>query len=230
MQDKVSNELFGKFAEANPVAVKESHWQKGALKEKEDLGSGNPQLPVMRVTAEEAHRFARWIGGYLPTTAQFDRAAGAGLELPEVNPLKKAAWDALNFQQKCQLGVRFGHDGFKQWHQLSDDDKKAVGVNRFVEGPMPLNEATIDVGPYGCRHLAGNGREYTNSIYLTTKLISSASDKDLSKADVELRGKSYRSHVPSFWQFGPDLDFVDFRARPDVTFDIGFRVVVHPGR
>ena len=57
MEDKVWNELFAKFAPKHPSAGKE-------------------RLPVMEITARQAHEFAVWLGGSLPSPEQWDKAAG----------------------------------------------------------------------------------------------------------------------------------------------------------
>jgi serine/threonine protein kinase/formylglycine-generating enzyme required for sulfatase activity len=234
MRDQVTNGLFARFAMARPDAVKNSHWTQGAQKGDQDLGNQDPLLPVMRITAEEAHGCARWLGGYLPSTAQYDRAAGHNVELAEPNPLNKAAWDKLSKDEKLKLGVNLSRDGFLQWNNLSKGDQLLFGVNRAERGPMRIDEPTLDVGPHGCRHLAGNGREYTNNLWKPNKLLSSVFDKEnLNDAEVELRGKSYRSHVPSLWRFGDggtaDLDRAKCRDNSQELSDIGFRVVIYPG-
>jgi formylglycine-generating enzyme required for sulfatase activity len=88
MENKVSNELFA-------LAMNDPDFQKSLADEKKvhsetikdqwklggignsDLGmDGKDQWPVLRVTVTEAHLFARWLGGYLPSVAQWDKAGG----------------------------------------------------------------------------------------------------------------------------------------------------------
>ncbi|HEY1381227.1 MAG TPA: bifunctional serine/threonine-protein kinase/formylglycine-generating enzyme family protein [Gemmataceae bacterium] len=78
LRDKVTNHAFALFARAQPDAVRDSKWKDGAA------GDNNIPLgvtrfdfyPVVRVSVDEARRFARWLGGDLPTARQWDKAAG----------------------------------------------------------------------------------------------------------------------------------------------------------
>jgi hypothetical protein len=78
MENKVSNRLFGAFVKANPEALKSSNWEQGARdKAWHDLPAKEHQdFPVMNVTLPEAHKFAQWLGGEIPTARQWDLAAG----------------------------------------------------------------------------------------------------------------------------------------------------------
>jgi serine/threonine protein kinase len=100
MRDKVSNALFQAFATAHPEVIGKPQWRKGALVEgpdgkKRDLGVEGEQrlFPVFNVTAADAHEFARWLGGALPTVRQWDLAGGRYESLiapfqDPLNPLK----------------------------------------------------------------------------------------------------------------------------------------------
>ena len=66
METKVTNSLFHDFADAEKSAVVSTAW-KSTL-------PGN--LPAVNMTAGEAHALAKWLGGKLPTTQQWDEAAG----------------------------------------------------------------------------------------------------------------------------------------------------------
>jgi serine/threonine protein kinase len=69
MESKVSNDLFASFARANPEAVK------GGWTDKD-----RELLPALGMTAVEADALAHWMGGLLPSKAQWDRAAGYRVE------------------------------------------------------------------------------------------------------------------------------------------------------
>src|SRR5262249_52828406 len=71
MRDKVWNDLYARFAAAEPAKAGKT-WEKGAEvvrgNETLDLGwESNRQLPALRMTVEQAHRFAIWLGGRLPS-------------------------------------------------------------------------------------------------------------------------------------------------------------------
>jgi serine/threonine protein kinase/formylglycine-generating enzyme required for sulfatase activity len=144
MIDKVSNQVFQAFADAHPELLTNSKWQLGGQvfdrekKQSRDLGVtvGTVTLPVMRVTVEEAHQCATWLGGDLPTTRQWLTAAGRHEE-GATGPFTGDS-AALNAGE--------------------------IAINREKEGPMPVGSATKDVRPNGCRDMAGNGKEWTRTI------------------------------------------------------------------
>ncbi len=79
MENKVWNAFFAEFAQANPATVAKTAWR----------NDSPPRQPATRMNAAEAFAFARWLGGKLPTTAQWDYAAGvqnkAGRNGPSAN-------------------------------------------------------------------------------------------------------------------------------------------------
>ncbi|HEV3004863.1 MAG TPA: bifunctional serine/threonine-protein kinase/formylglycine-generating enzyme family protein, partial [Pirellulales bacterium] len=93
---------------------------------------GEGRLPVVRVTWYEAEDFAKWLGGHLPTEKQWDKAAGR-FEAQQREGPYRGRWDS--------------------------DPRPAVAVNR--SGPCSMDEHTDDVSPFGCRHMSGNGKEWT---------------------------------------------------------------------
>jgi len=148
MEDKVSNGLFGAF-------VKNGHPRPAA-----DNATDESQLPVFRVTWQEAEEFAKWLGGNLPTEKQWDKAAG-------------------RFEADASEGPFHG-----RW---DSDPRPAVSVHRAA--PSRLDEATDDVSPFGCRHMSGNGKEWT-----FTETIDGLR---------RLRGRSFREDAPLMFR---DLD------------------------
>jgi hypothetical protein len=78
METKVSNGLFKEFAGARAAEAEAgASWRNAPA-----------LLPVTGVNVTEARQFARWLGGYLPTTKQWDYAAGvtkrAGRDGPSI--------------------------------------------------------------------------------------------------------------------------------------------------
>lgn len=78
MRDKVTNHDFALFARERPQDVRNSKWQLGPEGPNAiALGWGDyPFHPVMRVSVDDANRFAKWLGGRLPTAREWDKAAG----------------------------------------------------------------------------------------------------------------------------------------------------------
>src|SRR5262249_29642815 len=67
MEDKVWVGLFRKFA-TPPRKLKNTGWESLAVNKKD------PDTPVMGVVAADAEQCARWLGGELPTTREWDKA------------------------------------------------------------------------------------------------------------------------------------------------------------
>lgn len=65
MTNKAWNGLMSAFATDSPGAIGKDIWK-----------SADPWLPAVNMTVEEAHRCAVWMGGKLPSTEQWDFAAG----------------------------------------------------------------------------------------------------------------------------------------------------------
>jgi formylglycine-generating enzyme required for sulfatase activity len=103
-------------------------------------GKWEANCPVFGVTFPEAQLFAKWVGGDVPTTDEWDRAAGLN------------AWDG-----KDPLTGPFQG----QWDPANKPDI-AVGSRK---PPRPVGQATADVSTSGCRDMAGNGFEWTRTYF-----------------------------------------------------------------
>lgn len=80
MTREVTNKWFAEFANQQDTELDpNSAWRLGALAGTELLGVDEKysDYPVVQVTADDAYRFAHWLGGLLPSTSQWDKAAGA---------------------------------------------------------------------------------------------------------------------------------------------------------
>jgi serine/threonine protein kinase len=202
METKVPVALFRQFAAANPTLVKGKDWEAKGV-----AGAAKPRdkQPVMKVTSLEAYHCARWLNGNLPTRRQWDKAAG-------------------RFEPERLEGPFQG-----KWDPASP---AGIAVNRGTEGPMDCGQAARDIGPLGCRDMAGNGREWTRDLGLdrgtVELLVNSAKDNN---TFVHLRGQSYAEDKPLL--FG-DLERKEKDNDPDIKLfwnaepDIGFRVVIEP--
>ena len=138
MRDKVSNgqfnavandegmkQLLDEAAKAGPWAIRRE-WTKDG-RDSPDQAS----LPVVYVTFPEARCFAQFLGGDLPTAAQWDKAAGR--------------YD--------------GGDGPFQPGRPAKG--LAIARNRTQQGPIAVGNAEGDESVFGCRDMADNGREWT---------------------------------------------------------------------
>lgn len=169
MEQKVSNGLFGEFAKAHPEQLaKETEWTLGASNSAGDLKNDIPRLPVFRMTVDEAHRCCAWLGGRLPDTRQWDKAAGL-FDHPELSGPFDPAW--------------------------KPGDKLGIGVNRGEEGPLEIGAAKDDKSPMGCFDMAGNGAEWTRDIAgIEGRKVPL--EKPTSLDNVLWRGQSYNKPAP----------------------------------
>ena len=98
----------------------------------------------MRVHVEEAQHFAVWLGGNLPTVQQWNKAAGLNKD------------DRKDDRQPDATGpYRRGRQPF------APED---LGIDREQQGPLDVGRARLDESPWGCRDMAGNGREWTRNL------------------------------------------------------------------
>lgn len=75
MQDAGFKQLIDEYATPHPWTVSDK-WKDGGLKAGKPIGIADKQLPVLGVTVTQAHCFARWLDGNLPTAQQWDKAGG----------------------------------------------------------------------------------------------------------------------------------------------------------
>ena len=136
MVNKVSNDQYREFAETASSEPSPT-WRTGPIG-KEFIGvDDHPDLPALNMTVVDAHNYARWIGGYLPTIDQWDLAAG---------------W----FNQSGQGPFR------GTW---SSDAALDIAVGGFGSAPKPVGTSVDDVSPHGVRDMAGNGLEWTRNLF-----------------------------------------------------------------
>jgi serine/threonine protein kinase len=211
MENKVSNRLFQQFAAAQPDAAKESLWRKGpSINEKQnenqDVANINMDWPVFMTTAGEAHAFALWMGGRLPSARQWDKAAGVEVQAETGLPGPyRIPWD--------------------------ESSKTEIAVNRTLDGPLPAGAATADISPLGCRDMAGNGYEWTRSLiaprsgYVPREFPDLQGEKE-NRDMVLLRGQSYANEEPLSYEAIKASGDSQPQAADEPKFDISFRVVI----
>ncbi|MCA9071639.1 MAG: SUMF1/EgtB/PvdO family nonheme iron enzyme, partial [Planctomycetaceae bacterium] len=185
MEDKVWSNLFQAFAKANPYKIEEdSQWML------------NPpgRQPIFYVNLQEAHWFARWMGGQLPSGPEWDTAAG--YYIPEddreqtVGPFKSP----LDPLEKPNVAV-YGEQ------QLGES-----GLFEPVKPAESMDDPfTDDVGPLGVRYMAGNGEEFTRSTQAGELEVSE--DYENPKAEVLLRG------MPFFHIYERPLDYEIMKSK-----------------
>jgi formylglycine-generating enzyme required for sulfatase activity len=168
----------------------------------QDIGVDDADLPALRVTVLEAHACARWLGGWLPEVREWNKAAGF-LDESQHPDSRLQAWEALRNHA---------------------DKTSAIAVGREALGPMPLNLDTSDVSLFGCRHMSGNGREWTNTMaFPDGQTVAQNALEFPLDSEVMLRGQSYRA-ARSYTSKSTPASHPPLEA----SSEIGFRVILHP--
>ncbi|WP_406695966.1 bifunctional serine/threonine-protein kinase/formylglycine-generating enzyme family protein [Singulisphaera sp. Ch08] len=190
MKDKISNRVFARFAAKEPKLLKGTAWR---------MPPGKGQnLPAFNVTAEEACRFAHWLGRdrakvRLPRVEQWDKASGCydvtTQQGPFVEPWKPG-----------DLTIAVGRDS-----------------------PAPVGSSSHDLSPLGCRDMAGNGMEWTRNSTIEGKMLPFPEG---SFDPVLLRGRSFKLSSPLLYKDLRDVDERMNWDADKGESDIGFRLVI----
>lgn len=162
------------------------------------------RVPVFRVSVDDAASYAESIGGYLPTTLQWDKAAGR-FEEPRLPGPFLTPWQS-------------GH----------------IAVARSEWGPLPSGDGRSDRSPFGCWDMAGNGREWTRNLEFDAQNRLIPLKQPTKNDRVELRGQSFRRRSPFKFEDPPEGEFYLDQEDPAgqkrfAADDLGFRVVIELG-
>jgi formylglycine-generating enzyme required for sulfatase activity/uncharacterized membrane protein YkvA (DUF1232 family) len=111
--------------------------------------NGMEQHPVVHVAYEDAEAYAAWAGKYLPTEAEWERAARGGLEG------KKFTWGDEHFPNGKAMANSW--QGEFPWQNLLQDG---------FEGTSPVG--SFPANGYGLFDMAGNVWEWTSDWFVTS--------------------------------------------------------------
>ncbi len=174
MKHKVSNRVFRQYAAGHQKELAGSEWEKGAKVNMRDLGIDGERLdyPVFRVTVDQAHQCALWLGGELPTPEQWDKAGG------------------------CFAGQFGPFEGNTiEWH--SDKEEFALAPL----GPLPVGRAKRDKSFFGCCDMASNGWEWTCGMCQANSERGRVPfDHPEQNVDIAMRGMTYVNGKPYAFQ------------------------------
>lgn len=223
MKEKVWRELFDAYLAENPKQISRdrieaihANWSKedaevsatsqASKKSNKAVVKGtsdHPRWPVTGLSPEEASLVADWIGGKLPTTSQWNRAAGYDFHRPPSGCQPPSDWK----QDVWERGP------FKEpWNGVDDP---GIALRAFAD----VGTSSKDVSYYGCHDMAGNCSEFMrNSVAGLQLPLSPDADQN-----IVVRGKAIGSSFP--------LYFKDFSKPPAHRFNeaddnTSFRIVV----
>jgi formylglycine-generating enzyme required for sulfatase activity len=204
METKVWNDLFAQFAAEHQEISGE--WNNGWAESPDKLPDKklNGRWPVLKVSCRDAFLFAQWLGGRLPTEDQWKRAAG------------------------CYEGQQGPTSGATDDQPATDES--GVSYARIQTGPLPVGVAQRDRSPFGCRDMAGNGREWTRTgKYPIPGPIDKAPDRNTGQtmitcgrsfyASESLRFHDSDSYIKKEFEFNPAQPF------DERYYEISFRVI-----
>jgi eukaryotic-like serine/threonine-protein kinase len=168
------------------------------------------RLPAVNVTAGKAYEFAQWLcgpRGNLPSDKQW--LAAAGFYDHELGRLPS---DWLNGPYR------------EPWDQA---DKTQISVNRGEEGPRPVGQASRDESYYGCRDMAGNGEEWTSTVYSGVFRDDIPIPQLPNQGLVRILGMSHGAPEPvSFSSLGVETSRYKIEEKASFSPNISFRVVL----
>jgi formylglycine-generating enzyme required for sulfatase activity len=171
------------------------------------------EQPVTGVTFSQASTYAAWVGGRLPTEAEWEKACRGGLEIPR-EPL--IGWGQMKGNDQAERPYPWGNKLPSEG--LLNFDGAGLGMSSAV-GSYPGGAS-----PYGALDMAGNVWEWTSSTYTSYPYNPMDGRESTAGETYVLRGGSF------------DASAFDVRCtirREQLPFvksnHSGFRVVVSPG-
>lgn len=173
----------------------------------DDARIGSPEHPAVLVTAAEAAAYCAWVGGRLPTEAEWERAARAG------SPRRFPWGDHWN----DRIANAAPHDP-----ALPDRDGY-----RYL---APVGALRDGANPHGLLHAAGNVWELTADAYDAEAYASARAVEPRGPAQGELRVIRGGSHEtpPHMLRVTQRAAIREHEARPDVGFRCAY-AEVFPG-
>ncbi|MCP4361084.1 MAG: protein kinase [Chloroflexi bacterium] len=160
--------------------------------------AGFADYPINNVTWHGADAYCRWVGGRLPTEAEWEFAA------------------------------RGGDGRLYPWGDVLPDDNLAVFGETTFDALQPVNNLSAGAAPFGLYHMAGNVREWVQDgydpIYYDIGPPENPTGPTVNNYDDHvLRGGGYRSAAADLRTTNREFErATEFQGIPDV----GFRCVV----
>ncbi len=224
---EITNEQFRAFMPDHNSKVIDQQWKDHIFP---GYPANEPQMPVIRVTWEEAMAFTEWLSAQtgqhvtLPTEAQWEWAARGGSDQP----------------------FFFGQSGFEKFANLADKNIAFLAVRGVNPQPVPERSRTplndfvprddsFDDGvlvpsgtaqylpnPWGLFDMHGNVAEWTRTSYRPYPYDAHDGRNNLSATEKKVvRGGSWRDK-PKYATASHRLMYAPYQK----VFNVGFRVVI----
>jgi formylglycine-generating enzyme required for sulfatase activity len=163
-----------------------------------DVGGEKDLHPIVNVTWYDAVTYCEWVGGRLPTEAEWEKAASWN---PETKTKSIYPWgDTID----CTFANYYGKDG---------------GSDYCVGDITPVGSYESGTSPYGLYDMAGNVWEWTSSLYQTYPYNATDGREDMNSTDSRvLRGGT--------WDYDDNSVRSSNRVRlspSDTYVNVGFR-------
>jgi len=119
-----------------------------------NAGWSHPDMPMVKVSWEDAQAYCRWAGGHLPTEAEWEYAARAGSTEPRYGPLDEIAWYADNSGQQRLDSA-----------SISKEGKKNLDERMRENGNAPHDVGQKRANAFGLYDMLGNVWEWVSDWY-----------------------------------------------------------------
>lgn len=137
------------------------------------------QMPVVNVTWDDAHAYCGWVGGRLPTEAEWEYAARGGSKEMRYGPLDEVAWHDSNSGYRTHVGGEKRANGFALFDMLGNVDE---WVNDWYDADYYVNSPSMDpLGPpKGAERILRGGcwYNYPRFVRVSARYGSGSSGKD----------------------------------------------------
>jgi formylglycine-generating enzyme required for sulfatase activity len=189
-----------------------------SLGRKLNTAAGDPQLPVVAVTWDEAQAYCTWAGGgneklRLPSEAEWEYAARAGSRASRYGDLKTVAWYGDNSGKPINSAAIWAEVG---------QDNTIYNERLYAAGSGPHRVAGLKENAWNLRDMLGNVGEWTADWYDAGYYTNSP----LTDPKGPTEAKQYRVLRGGSWGYLPGNVRVSYRFRSepsDRNFVIGFR-------